>query len=147
MGGQYYPIQTNIVVIGSKSGTTRTSETLESTYDGSTQYTFPTGGYSTIVLDILYTTGATETSNSIELLIEGSPDGVNYYRLSNESASGGTSTLTQREFTFVGASAATAYSVSIRMDIAYKNMRIEAKETGVVTNKGTAYIEATLSGR
>lgn len=143
----YYPTQVTFVVVGSKSGTTRTAVTLTADYDvaNKTKIT-ETGGYSKLNLDCLYTMGATETSNSIELRLEGSPDGTNFYRIPNEAVSGGTSTLTTREFTFVGANAAAA-TISIGLDIFYKSMRVSVKETGVVTNFGTIYIEGTLSGQ
>ncbi len=97
-------------------------------------------------LDVLYTMGATESTNSIELKVEGSPDGTNWYRLPNESVSSGTSTLTAREFTFVGTNADAA-TISIGIDIFYKFIKVSAKETGVASNAGTVYVEATLSGR
>lgn len=142
-----YPRLDRVVAVGSKSGTTRTSSTLTSSYDV-TENTkiLDTEGYSVFVLDILYTTGSGETNNSIEVRVEGSPDRVNFYRLSNESVSSGTSSLFQREFTFVGASAATAYDLSYRIDISYKHMRLSVKESGVSANAGTAYVEATLAG-
>lgn len=106
---------------------------------------FTTGGYSRAVFSVFYTMGATETANSVELRIEHSSDNVNWTRIANDSTSGGTSTLTAREFTFVGANAALA-TISIFMDIGYKYMRVAAKETGVVTNFGTVFVESTLSG-
>ena len=133
------------------STATRTSITLESTYQaesGATKptKTFKTSHYSKMNLDILYTMGASETSNSIEIKIEGSPDGVNFYRIPNESVSGGTSTITAREFTFVGTDGA-AGTISIGLDIFYEYMKVWAKETGVASNKGTIYGEVTLLGR
>ncbi len=106
---------------------------------------FRTAGQVKLNLDILYTEGATETANSIEIKIESSPDGVNFYRIPNEAVSAGTSTITAREFTFVGNDAASA-TIAIGIDIFYKYMRISAKESGVVTNFGTAFVQATLSG-
>lgn len=144
--GLYYPAHQTFPVIGSKSGTTRTASALTSAYTGNNK-AFAVGGYSKLNLDILYTTGAAETNNSIEVQIECSPDGTNWYRIPNEAASGGTSTLTQREFTFVGASAATAYTISIGLDIFYKYVKVSVKESGVAANAGTAYVEATLSGK
>lgn len=127
----------------------RTSWPLTSAYqtEGSTKptKTFSTSGFSKLNLDVSYTVGATETNNSIELKLEGSPDGINFYRLANETVSGGTSTLTAREFTFVGADATTS-TISIGIDIFYKFMRVSAKETGVVTNAGSVYCEGTLAG-
>jgi hypothetical protein len=90
--------------------------------------------------------GATETSNTIEVRVESSPDKVNWYRIPNEAVSGAVSTLTAREFTFVGTNAAAA-TIGIFLDIAYKNLRISVKESGVATNAGTVYVESTLSGQ
>lgn len=132
---------------------TRTEVTLESTYQDETTVlvpsatkTFKTSHYSKLNLDILYTMGTSETTNSIEIKVEGSPDGVNFYRIPNESTSAGTSTLTAREFTFVGSNGA-ATTISIGLDIFYEYMRVSAKETGVSANKGTVYGEVTLLGK
>lgn len=129
---------------------TRTSWPLTTAYQTETgthpTKTFKTAGYSKLNLDILYTMGAAESTNSIEIKIEGSPDGINFYRIPNETVSNGTSTLTAREFTFVGADAAAA-TISIGIDIFYRYMKISAKETGVAANAGTIYCEATLLGR
>lgn len=144
-----YPIIQVVPVIGSKSGSTLTGVQLESTYqteaaDKPTK-TFETAGFSKMNLDLSYTMGATETSNTIEVKVEGSPDGDNFYRIANDSTSGGTSTLTAREFQFTGTNADTA-TISVFLDIAYKFVRVSVKETGVVTNKGNIFVEATLSG-
>lgn len=124
--------------------------TLESTYQSEATAkptkSFATGGLSKVNLSVDYTTGAGETSNSIEIKLEASPDGTNWYQLTNESSSSGTSTLYQREFTFTGASAATSYKFSLPIDVFDKYMRVSAKETGVVANKGTVTITATFSG-
>lgn len=142
----YYENQVPVVLIGSKTGTTRTSATLTNAYDDAdTTKAFATGGFSKLNLSILYTMGATETSNSIEVRLRESNDGTNYYRIPNDSTSGGTSTITPREFTYVGTNAAAA-SISIPLDIFYKNMDISIKETGVASNAGTVYCEALLSG-
>ncbi len=142
----YYPSQTVFVVIGTKSGTTRTAVTLPTAYDSTVTKTFKTGGYSKLNLDIFYTMGAAETSNTIDLKIEGSPDGTNFYRIPNETVSGGTSTLTASEFQFVGSDATTA-TISIGLDIFYKYMKVSAKEGGFSANHGTVYVEGTLSGQ
>lgn len=144
--GLHYPTTDSFAIIGTKSGTTRTSVTLPTSYDSVVTKTFKAEGFSKMNLDILYTMGATETSNSIELKVEGSPDGTNFYRIPNETVSSGTSTLVAREFTFVGTNAAAA-TISIGLDIFYKYIKVSAKETGVATNAGTAYVEATLCGK
>lgn len=151
MGGLHYPSISNSVTIGTKSDTTRIPIDLESTYQTESGQTKPTksfssGGYSKMNMDLLYTMGATETTNSIEIKIEGSSDNTNWYRIANDATSGGTSTLTAREFTFVGVNAA-ATNISFGLDIFYKHIRVSIKETGVVTNKGTIYGETTLLGK
>lgn len=148
--GLFYPNQVAQMIIGTKSGTTYTGVTLESTYQNEASNvatkTFKVGGYVKVALDIVYTMGSAESSNSIEVKIEGSPDGTNFFRLPNDSTSGGTSTITAREFTFVGTNAAAA-NISIGIDIFYKYLRVSIKETGVGSNKGTVSVEATLSGK
>lgn len=148
--GLYYPNQLAFPIIGTKSGTTLTAWTLESTYqaEGTTKTTktFDVAGMSKMNLDCVYTTGAAETNNTIEIKLEASVDGTNFFQLTNESASSGTSTLYAREFTLTGASAATAYAFTLGIDVFYKKMRVSAKESGVASNKGTLYCEATLSG-
>lgn len=148
----YYETQETFPAIGTKSGTTRTSITLESTYQAESGATKPTktfacGGMSKMNIDLLYTTGSGETSNSIQVKIESSPDGTNWYRIPNDSTTTDTSTITAREFTYAGASAATAYPIGISLDIFYKYLKISVKETGVASNKGTIYGEVTLSGK
>lgn len=143
----FYPSQQIFPIVGTKSGTTLTSVALTNAYDVANKTKiFAVGGFSKLNIDVLYTMGATETTNSIELRIEGSPDGTNFYRIPNESVSNGTSTLSAREFTFVGTNAAAA-TISIGLDIFYLYVRVSVKETGVVTNAGTVYAEATLSGQ
>jgi hypothetical protein len=147
----HYPSQDTRVLFGSKTAAgVRTGVALTSAYQaesaGVPTKSFEAAGYSTAVFHVNYTMGATETSNSIELKIEESADGINYYRIPNDAASGGTSTLTAREFTFVGTNAAAA-TISILLNVAYPFMRVSAKETGVVTNAGDAFVEVTLSGK
>jgi len=142
-----YTYQDSATLIGTKSGTTRTSVALTDAYDVANKTKIiETGGLSKINFSILYTTGAAETNNSIEIRLESSVDRTNFYRIPNESVSGGTSTLTQREFTFVGASAATAYAISLPIDVQDNYMRISVKESGVASNAGTVFVEATFSG-
>ena len=128
----------------------RTSVNLTAAYEEelttTATKTLKTTGFSKINLDVLYTMGASETSNSIEIKIEGSPDGINFYRIPNDSTSAGTSTLTRREFTYVGVDA-DATTISVGLDIFYEYMKFSAKETGKATNFGTVYGEVTLLGR
>lgn len=147
--GLSYSKQNTFVIVGSKNEMTnvRTSVALTTAYDVANKTKIiPVGGFSKLNIDILYTTGSGETSNSVEMRVQASPDGVNFYRIPNEAVSAGTSTLTQREFTFVGAAAATAYTISVGLDIFYKYVELSFKESGVVTNAGTIFAEGTLSG-
>lgn len=148
MGLLYPSVQTS-VLIGVKNETSkaRTAVALTAGYDVTNKTkVLPCGSFSKLNLDVLYTMGATETTNSIEIRIRCSNDGVNFYRIPNEAVSGGTSTLTVREFTFVGADAAAA-TISIGLDIFYKFVEVSVKETGVVTNFGTVFVDATLCGQ
>jgi hypothetical protein len=145
-----YNSQQANTLIGTRSGTTLTGWELTSAYqsESGTQPTksFATAGFSKASFGLFYTMGATETSNSLEVKIEQSTDKTNWVRIANDSTSTGTSTLTAREFTFVGTNAALA-TIDILLDIDYLYMRISAKETGVVTNVGTLFAEVTLGGQ
>ena len=217
--GLGYTYQDSFVLVGSKSGTTRTGVTLTARYDVANKTkAFETGGASKVNLAVRYVSGASETSNSLQLRVETSQDGTNYYRIPNESVSGATSTLTLREFsitqatdygelaydtrtgtfasglvlsgatssgtgviisdsitnstsgtlllsnisgTFVdnepltdtGTGVALANGIltsithfSLPLDLQDEHMKISFKETGVSTNFGTVYCEATLCG-
>ena len=150
--GLNYPTQKVYTVIGTTSGTTRSSIALTNAYQAESGFTKPTkafecGGFSKVNIDLLYTLGATETANSIEVKSESSPDGTNYYHIPNDSTTTGVSTITEREFTFVGATATAAYPIGIPLDIFYKYLRISIKETGVASNVGTIHGIVTLSGK
>lgn len=220
----YYKTIDPFPIIGTKTtANARTGVTLTSRYQflaassSLRQAKFNVGGMSKLEMSCLYTAGTGETANSVELKVEGSPDGTNWYRFVNESVSGGTSTLAPREFTILqsttdgtlnytaqganytaglvltgGTSAATAVIESdadagttgtlvlsniagtfvnaetitdsstgtatssgvltsrtgftIPLDISCKQVRISAKESGVASNFGTLYVEATLNG-
>lgn len=154
MGGLYYANQVLLPVIGSKTAAgVTTGITLESTYQAenagvtTATKTFDVGGMSRVEFAIAYTMGATESANSLEMIVEWTPDDVNFYRLTNDTTANGTSTMTRREFTYVGENATTS-KITWGVDIAYKDrIRVSFKETGVATNKGTVYVEALVSGR
>lgn len=147
MGGLYYPRQLNKQVIGSRADDgTLTRTTLATSYDGSTQKEFNTGGFSHASFAFSYQMGSGETGNSIEVRLEQSPAGDNWYQLTTDSTSSGTSTVSKREFTHTGVDAGESV-FDITLDIAYEKMRIEAKETGVGTNAGSVFTEVTLSGK
>lgn len=135
------------MVLGTKSTANAYSPVTLTATNTDNAKTFDTGGFSKLNLDIKYTTGSAETNNTCDIVLLGSTDKTNFFQLTNEAASSGTSTLYQRTFTFTGASAATAYSYTLGIDIFYKSMKLLVSEGGVAANFGTVSIEATLSGK
>lgn len=151
--GLYYATQTLLPLVGTKDASnTRTGVALTTAYQtegsGKPTKTFDVGGYSRAEFAVSYTMGSGETSNSIEMILEWSPDGTSFYRLATDSTSAGTSTIAEREFTFVGTTDAGVSDVTWGLDIAYKDrLRVSFKETGVASNAGKAFCEVLLSGR
>lgn len=148
--GLHYPVQTLIpAIVGSKdSSDSITTEQLESAYHADTRASFACGGYPRVEFMIQYTMGATEVGNSIEWQIEASnDDGDNWFMLTTDSTSSGISTVSEREFAYEGITDAGDNLINAGLDIAYTDLRIQFKETGVNTNKGGVYCEALLSGR
>lgn len=143
----YYPSIVPVVWLGTKDLTTlaRTGVALTGAYTANTATKF-VSGFSEMVFDVRYVTGSGETATTLDIQIQNSEDGTNFYLLTNESASAGTSTLTTRTFAFASTSAATTYSFSYRLDISYKYIKVSAQETGVNSNFGTIFIEGNLAG-
>lgn len=96
-------------------------------------------------LTVLYTTGAAETSNSIEFKIEFSDDSSNWIQEQKYTESGGTVTHTAIEHTLAGASAATTYKTDWAFPAWAKYFRVFFKETGVAANAGTVTAYVTLT--
>jgi len=150
MAGLAYNNQIITPLIGSKdSANTITSIALTSAYQAESTMTptktFEVGDLSRVEFLVRYSMGATETANTIQLIIEASNDRSNFFQLATDSTTTGVSTLTQREWTLVGTDAGNA-DFNYGIDTAYKIIRISAKETGVVTNAGSVFVEALLSG-
>lgn len=151
MSGLYYESTQSTPIIGSITAAgVRTGVAITSSYQteaaGAPTKSFKTAGFSKMNLDIVYTMGAAETTNSIEIRVEQSPDNINFYQVVNDSTSGGVSTLSSREFTIVGVNAA-ARNLSLPLDVSAKYARVSFKETGVAANAGTLYAELTLLGQ
>lgn len=150
--GLFYPNQTVVTLVGTKNASTSalTGIVLTASYQTETSThptkSWATGDYSRAEFLISYTEGSGESANSIQWKIEGSGDNVNWFQTGNDSTSGGTSTITAREFSFAGADAANA-KINAGLDIAYKYMRISFKETGEASNFGNVYCEAIMSGK
>jgi len=153
--GLYYPEQPQYVLIGTKTDAgVRTGVALTSAYQSETTpqttptKTFGVGGMSRVDFAVAYTMGATESSNSVEILLEWSPDRVSFYPLVTDTTTAGTSVLAERQFQYVGTTNAGLSEMTFGVDIAYAEaMRISIKETGVVTNAGSVYVEAVVSGK
>lgn len=149
--GDYYSRQPIFPFIGSSLGIngniTLSPVTLTATAsDNRTQ--IDVDGMQQLVLYIRYTTGSAETNNVLNMLVDFSPDGTNFYQEATEEAS--TTTITEYQATrvFTGASAATAYSLRIAVPIAdIKKVRIAFSETGVASNFGTLSVLAVTSGQ
>lgn len=139
-----YKTQQTITAIGSKDKKSKaiTGETLTAEHTDNS-YTISSGGYSKVNIDMQYTMAGGETGNGVSLIIENSPDGVNWFRTPNESTTDGTSTLFPREFVFSGENEGTK-NLSFGLDVFYKHLRFSFKETDVATNFGTIYAELTL---
>ena len=150
MSGIGYTYQNLLTLIGSKSGTNRSPVSLTASYQteavGVPTKSFTTGTMAKVQYSILYTTGASEAGTSLDLKVETSPDGTNWYQLLNASASSGTSTIYQREFVFSAGAGGTAYEFSLPLDIQDKYMKVSVKESGVTTNFGTIFVEVVTSG-
>lgn len=97
------------------------------------------------VLQIGYTMGSAETSNSIEVKIEWlGLDGATYYRDCEfvydpqAATSGGTATVALHEFSFAAVSAAATYDYfTLKIPILGEKLKVSFKETGKASNFGT----------
>lgn len=103
-----------------------------------------------VELGVNYTMGGSESGNSIQLKYEVSFDGSVWYRVQEEAVSSGTVTRHNREDTFSAASAAATYdrfSVSFENYGGWEYLKVSVKETGIASNGGSCWIEASVWGR
>jgi hypothetical protein len=146
-----YPNTDSVVLIGSKTDAgIRTGIDLATTYS-TTEDTNPTkslhvAGYSKVSICGVYEMDAAETGNELRAIVESSPDGNNWYPIMNDSTSGETSTLSPREFVVAGSDGSTQ-AFEFFLDIAYEKIRVSFKESGVASNAGNVFAEATISGQ
>lgn len=119
---------------------------LTSAYTGN-RYSLVTKEFAKLSLDVKYTRGAGEAASKLFFQLEHSPEETptNWYSLVIDETTT-TSVLTAREWEISASGAGGSVSLNVLVDIAYKNMRISLKETGVVTNAGTATVTTVLSG-
>jgi hypothetical protein len=114
--------------------------TLTSAFTGN-QATIASGGMSKISIDLDYARGGGESSSELEIKLEASPDGgANWHSLVIDNT-GATSVITERIWQVENTA-----KLNFLVDIAYRDMRISVRETGVVTNAGTLTLSYTLSG-
>lgn len=128
-------------------GTESVPLTLTNAYTGQTK-TIDIADAEQLILFLQYTTGAAETSNSVELKLEFSGDesGSNFYQETEEVVAAGVAVITPIEHQLVGALAATTYRVALALPVAAKRMKISAKETGVAANAGTVHVAMARTG-
>lgn len=97
-------------------------------------------------LNMLYQLGNSETANTLLVKLESSADGNGFYQLVNGLTVGGTTTVSQRESQFLGATATNPYALSLPIDVSDVYMKISFAESGVSSNAGNVYAEVTVSG-
>lgn len=132
-------------------GTSSTPVTLTGTYQNGTAIFV--GEAEQVGLDIAYTMGSGETSNTLNVKIEFAGDDgdtapTTWFQEITESASSGTITMLKaaRDFDAVSA-AGTADNIHVPIPLDAKWVRISVKETGISQggNGGTVTITGTLT--
>lgn len=103
------------------------------------EYVLPVGGMEKVSLDIGYT--ANDATNVMEMKIEHSTDGTNWYQLVIDDTNT-VSDITGREWNITGSA-----NLNVIVDIAYKEIKISIKETVNASTAGTATVVATACGR
>lgn len=102
-------------------------------------------GYSDMIVEITYLTGAAETNNSVNLQILTSNDlNTDLYYMTTAAESTGTVTLTPATWVFTGASAATTYKFAFPVSLEDKFLVFSVKEDGVASNAGTLTLKIVL---
>jgi hypothetical protein len=100
---------------------------------------FETAGFSKLSLEITYDMDAGETANTMELQLEESSNGTDWFSLVIDDTTT-VSVISARTWQM------SEGNLNILVDIAYRFMRLSIKETGVATTAGTASVGYTLSG-
>lgn len=104
------------------------------------EFVLPVKGMSKLSIDIDYTRGGGEASSKMFMKIEHSTDGTNWHSLVIDETST-TSVITAREWE-IGNTA----KLNVLVDIAYHQIKISVRESGVVTNAGTLNMTVVPSG-
>ena len=137
-------------------GNQTTRYTLAATYTGSgISSAYDVKNAVKLYLDVEYTMGTGESSNSIEVKVEfadplvkrSTPVTADWYQTTNEADGGGTTTLTLQEYTFAAVSAAATYDrfvidlTKTLKNIGHHWIRVSVKETGKASNFGNASVK------
>ena len=128
---EYYRTQNNVVAFN--------NVTLTSSFAGN-RHVIASGGMCKLSINISYTRGGGEVNSDLQLQLESSGDGVNWFPLAIDSTST-VSVITPRVWELQAPG-----NINILVDIAYRNMRLSVREASVTTNFGTATVDYTLSG-
>ncbi len=125
--------------------------TLTSSYDDNESDSYENkaiGITDKAVLYIEYTTGDGEINNELYLKVRVSTTGEadTWHSATVQSVSGGTVSVAEAEYKFIGAAAATTYRISIPLELHDKYVQFLAKEAGVVTNAGVVSMTLSLTG-
>jgi hypothetical protein len=150
MSGSYYSVQNLFPFIGaskSSNGAITLSPVTLTVTASDNRAQIDVDGAQQVMLFIRFTTHASDTNAVLELVVDYSPDGTNFYQeISEESSSTAiTEYIVPRQFT--GAAAGTAYSFRVPLPIAdIKKLRIGFRETAGA-NFGTLSCLAVVSGQ
>jgi len=150
MSGTYYSTQPLMPFIGATKNAAGTITLAPVTLSGTAtdnRKEIDVDGMQQLVLYIRYITGAA-TTGTLNMTVEFSPDGTNYYQEATEAVATSTVTEYQGARQFAGAVAATTYSFTVAIPIAHKGkFRMSFTETKSGSNYGTLSILAVPSGQ
>jgi hypothetical protein len=122
--------------------------TLESTYTNtqaeSLASVIDTGIRDTLNLLVEYTTGASETSSTAEVIVWGCLDEnkSNKQQIGTFDLSSGNATFTPTVINITGGAGGTTYKGHFVFGITWKYIYVQAKESGVSANKGNITVIA-----
>ena len=119
--------------------------TLTGAYSGNVSATQVSNSENQLTLFVSYTMDAGETSNSIEVKVEFSPDGTTWFQETSKSISSGTMTHSLAEHTFASTGAGNEDNFVVNTNANYQYFRVSAKETGIASTGGVATIKSVIS--
>lgn len=102
-------------------------------------------GFSDMIVEVQYTTGATETDNVADIQILTSNDlKTDLFYMTTATESGGNITLTPAVWKYTGAAGATTYKYAFPISLEDKFIVFSVQEEGAVTNAGTITLKIVL---